>query len=109
MLGNMDCTVWLKRSAFSLVPLGGMQDLPCSLGKSWEKRKGWLSCGRLSSNGIEEGCLHLFPFPALLFLIFGEDGNKSTEFGFGDVVHDHAKLQALVDQTAESLTQTTAV
>lgn len=37
----------------------------------------------------EGGFSHLFPFPALLVLIFGEDWNKSTEFWFGEVVGDH--------------------
>lgn len=37
----------------------------------------------------EGGFLHLFLFPALLFLIWGEDWNKSTEFWFGEVVGDH--------------------
>lgn len=60
------------------------------------------------TDGTEDGFLHLFRFPALLFLIFGEDWNKSTEFGFGEVVDDHVKRRVLMGQT-ESLAQTTAV
>lgn len=62
----------------------------------------------LLTNGVGGGFLHLFPFPALLFLIFGEDWNKSTEFWFGEVVDDHVKLQVLMGPTDESPTQTTA-
>lgn len=61
------------------------------------------------TNGTEGSFLHLFPSHALLFLIFGEDWNKATEFGFGEAVDDHVKQKVLTGQTVESLAQTTAV
>lgn len=45
----------------------------------------------LPTKGADGGFLLLFLFPALLFLIRGEDWNKSTEFWFGGVVDDHVK------------------
>lgn len=65
-----------ERSAFSLVSLGGMQGLsshsPCDPLEG-AGRGGRAGCNVADSlsQWDRRGCLHLFPFPALLFLIFG--------------------------------------
>lgn len=95
----MQCTVWLKRSAFSLVPHRGMWGLSSgspfvSAQKEPREAEGmaevWQAC---LASGTEGGFLPLFPFPALLFLIWGGGGwNKSTELEFGGgVADDHVE------------------
>lgn len=94
------CPSWRNAGSFPRLSLG-------TLGRSWERRKeGWQT---VPTNGTEDGFLHLFRFPALLFLIFGEDWNNSADSGFGEVVDDHVKQQALMGQAEERLAQGTAV
>ena len=93
------CPSWRNAGSFPRLSLG-------TLGRNWERQEGWET---VPTNGTEDGFLHLFRFPALLFLIFGEDWNKSTESGFGEVVDDHVKQQALMGQAEERLAQSTAM
>ena len=94
------CPSWRNAASFPRLSLG-------TLGRSWERQKeGWQT---VPTNGTEDGFLHLFRFPALLFLIFGEDWNNSADSGFGEVVDDHVKQQTLMGQAEERLAQSTAV
>lgn len=81
MLGNMDCAVWLKGQLFPLSVLEECEVCPHAGLVSPRKEPGeaegmaamWQT---VLTNGREEGSLHVFPFPALLFLIFGEGLQK---------------------------------
>lgn len=114
MLGNMDCTVWLKRSALSLVPHGGVAGsvlmCACELleGAGRGGRDGWDEASGPNKCDVRRLFASLL-FPALMVLIWGEDWIESTVFWFGEVVGDHVKQQVLMGQTDESLAQTTAV